>query len=254
MNKELIEKIKNVLAGSGIDISLFKKDGFDIKNDPGNLSSFIDHTILKPDATVQAVKNVCKEARDNKFATVCVNSCHIPLVAEELKGSNVKPISVVGFPLGAMDSESKGFETRTAVKNGAKEIDMVLNIGLLKSKSYKGVYNDIKIVVAAAAPYPVKVIIETFLLSNEEKIAACLLSKAAGAAFVKTSTGFGGGGATVEDISLMREVVGPKIGVKASGGVRSREEAEKMIRAGANRIGTSSGVAILKGDASSSKY
>jgi len=247
MHTERIATIKQKLIDAGIDPGLFEKERFVIKADAKNIASFIDHTILKPDATAEAVKKVCKEAAENGFATVCVNSCNIPLVAEELEGGEVKPISVVGFPLGAMDSKSKAFEAGTAVQNGAKEIDMVINVGQLKSLFYRKVFDDIKAVVEASSPYPVKVIIETSLLSHDEKIEACLLSKAAGAAFVKTSTGFGGGGATVEDVALMREVVGTGMGVKASGGVKTREDADKMIKAGATRIGTSSGAAIIGG-------
>jgi deoxyribose-phosphate aldolase len=254
MNTSLIAKAKQELVFAGINASLFEKELFDIKIDKDNIASLIDHTILKPDSTVDAVKKVCKEARDNGFATVCVNSCFIPLAAAALKGSSVRPISVVGFPLGAMETSSKAFETKKAVENGAGEIDMVMNVGFLKSKLYKDVLSDIEAVVKAAAPNFVKVIIETSLLATEEKIAACLLAKAGGAAYVKTSTGFGGGGATVEDITLMRAVVGPGLGVKASGGVKSKEDAMKMIKAGATRIGTSSGVAIMAGGSSTAKY
>jgi len=207
----------------------------------------IDHTILKLEATKDDVKKVCKEAMGHYFATVCVRSEYIPLVAEELKGSEVKPISVIDFPKGLGSSKAKADEAKKAIAGGAKEIDMVVNGVELKNKNYSYVLEDIGAVVDASKPYPVKVILETGELNNEEKVIACALSKAAGAAFVKTSTGFGKGGATVEDISLMRRVVGPEMGVKASGGVHTREDALKMIEAGATRIGTSNGVDIVTG-------
>ncbi|MDP2340907.1 MAG: deoxyribose-phosphate aldolase [Deltaproteobacteria bacterium] len=214
----------------------------------------IDHTLLKPEATRAELEKVCAEARQWNFATVCVNSSNIPLVAKLLAGSSVKPIAVVGFPLGAMTPTAKAFEAREAVRNGAREIDMVINLGALRSKDYATVFDDICRVVMASRPYPVKVILETAGLSNDEKIIGCSLSKAAGAAFVKTATGFGPGGATVEDIQLMRRIVGPELGVKASGGVRSTEDAQKMFAAGADRIGASASVAIVTGAKSDAKY
>jgi len=218
------------------------------------IASMIDHTLLKPDATRADLEKVCDEARKWNFATVCVNASNIPLVAKLLAGSGVKPIAVVGFPLGAMTPTAKAFEAREAVRNGAREIDMVVNIGALKGKDYQTVFDDICRVVTASRPYPVKVILESGGLNNDEKIVACALSKAAGAAFVKTSTGFGPGGATVEDIALMRRIVGGDIGVKASGGVRSTEDALKMREAGADRIGASASVAIVTGAKSDAKY
>ena len=209
------------------------------------LAAMIDHTLLKPDATFDELKKICDEARKHSFATVCVNSSNIAFVADQLKGSPVKPIAVVGFPLGAATTESKAFEAREAIKSGAREIDMVVNIGALKSRDYALVLDDIRKVVEASQPYPVKVILETSNLGQDEKVIACALSKAAGAAFVKTSTGFGSGGATADDIALMRRIVGPDMGVKASGGIRTHEDAEKMIAAGASRIGASSSVAIV---------
>ncbi len=214
-----------------------------------NIASMIDHTLLAAIASKEDLKKVCAEARQYKFATVCVNSANIPLVARELEGSGVKPISVVGFPLGAMDSDSKAFEAATAIKNGALEIDMVINIGALKSRDLQAAYEDILAVVHACGDVPVKVIIEASALTDDEKIAACMLAKAAGAAFVKTSTGFGSGGAKVEDVALMRYIVGNEMGVKASGGIGSREDVEKMILAGATRIGASKGIAIVTGKA-----
>lgn len=211
------------------------------------LASMIDHTLLKPGATQAELTKVCTEAREYHFATVCVNSSNIPFVARLLKGSSVKPIAVVGFPLGAATSQAKAFEAKEAVHSGAEEIDMVINIGALKSKDYKTVYEDIKQVVEASKPYAVKVILETSSLDHDEKVLACALSKTAGAAFVKTSTGFASGGATVEDITLMRKIVGENMHVKASGGIRTKEDAEKMVNAGADRIGASASVEIVTG-------
>ncbi|WP_291572103.1 deoxyribose-phosphate aldolase [Clostridium sp. UBA4548] len=217
-----------------------------------NIASMIDHTILKPDASKDAVIQICNEAKEYKFKSVCVNSYYTKLVAEELKDSGVLVCTVVGFPLGAMETKSKAFETARAIELGANEIDMVINIGALKDKNYELVLNDIKEVVdTAKGKAIVKVILETCLLTNEEKIKACQLSQEAGADFVKTSTGFSTGGATVEDIKLMRETVGPNMGVKASGGVRTKEDVVSVIEAGANRIGASSSIAIVEGLANS---
>ena len=209
------------------------------------LARWIDHTLLKPEATRADITRVCAEAREHGFATVCVNSSWISYVSQLLQGSTTLPIAVVGFPLGVASTSSKAFETREAIREGAREIDMVIHVGALKAGEYSYVIRDIRAVVEAAAPYPVKVILETSSLTLEEKIAACTLSKEAGAAFVKTSTGFASGGATLEDIALMRRVVGDSMGVKASGGIRSYEDARRMIHAGANRIGASSSVAIV---------
>jgi deoxyribose-phosphate aldolase len=211
-----------------------------------HVAPLIDHTLLKPEATREELKQLCDEARRFGFATVCVNSTNIRAAAQALQGSNVKPIAVVGFPLGAMLPSAKAFETREAIRNGAQEIDMVINIGALKSKDYALVLDDMRAVVQAAGTVPVKVILETSKLDRDEKLIASALSKAAGAAFVKTSTGFGGGGATVEDVALMRKVVGEEIGVKASGGIRTIDDAEQMVAAGANRLGASSSVAIVR--------
>jgi deoxyribose-phosphate aldolase len=219
-----------------------------------DIAPFIDHTLLKPDATVDEVLKLCDEAKKYGFATVCLNSVNIGTAARALAGSNVKPIAVVGFPLGAGLASAKAFETREAVRCGAREIDMVINIGALKAKDYALVQHDIAQVVNAAKPHPVKVILETSQLTQEEKIIGSALSKSAGAAFVKTSTGFGGGGATAEDVALMRRIVGEDMGVKASGGVRSTEDAMKMMAAGANRLGASASVAIVLGKKSDSKY
>ncbi|MBU0505595.1 deoxyribose-phosphate aldolase [bacterium] len=211
------------------------------------VASMIDHTLLKPDATKEELTILCKEAMEYGFATCCVNSSNIPFCARLLRGSSVKPIAVVGFPLGAASTQSKVFESREAIRNGAEEIDMVINIGAIKDRDYQLVYEDILKVVEASKPKKVKVIIETSSLTDEEKVIACALSKAANAAFVKTSTGFAGGGATVHDIELMRKVVGNDMEVKASGGVRTKEDADAMIKAGANRIGASASVSIVTG-------
>lgn len=211
-----------------------------------NIASYIDHTILKPEATKAEVLQLCKEAREHHFASVCVNAYYTSLVAKELAGTDVKVCVVVGFPLGATFTEIKAAETKQAVAAGATEIDMVINVGALKDKEYDKVQKDIEAVVQAAAGNVVKVIIETCLLTDEEKQKVCELSVAAGAHFVKTSTGFNKAGATAEDIALMRKTVGPNIGVKASGGVRNYSAAKQMIEAGASRIGASSSIQIVE--------
>jgi deoxyribose-phosphate aldolase len=210
------------------------------------MASYIDHTLLKPEATEEQVLVLCAEARKYNFYSVCINSSYVSVAAKALKGSAVKVCAVVGFPLGAATTATKAFEAREAVENGASEIDMVIHIGALKSGNEGYVAEDIAAVVEAAGGNIVKVIIETGLLTDEEKIIACRLADQAGAHFVKTSTGFGPGGATIADIALMRETVGPLLGVKASGGVRTPEAARQMIEAGATRIGTSSGIAIIE--------
>jgi len=218
------------------------------------IARLIDHTLLKPDATRAELVKLCEEARTHRFASVCINTTWVTLAVELLKGSGVMTICVVGFPLGAATTRAKAGETREAIQNGAAEIDMVVNLGLLKGGDHDAVYDDIRAVVEAAQGRPVKVILETHLLTREQKIAACALSKAAGAAFVKTSTGFSGGGATAEDIALMRSVVGPDMGVKASGGVRTADDARKMVAAGANRLGASASVAIVTGGKGAGGY
>ena len=212
----------------------------------GDVASYIDHTLLKPEATRDDIKKMCEEARRFNFASVCVNSSQVRLAAACLEGSQTMPIAVIGFPLGAATSGAKSFETKEAIRNGAKEIDMVVNIGAVKARDHFYVLEDIRAVVKAAGRTPVKVILETSKLTDEEKIFVCALSKAAGAAFVKTSTGFGGGGATPEDVALMRRTVGADMGVKASGGIRTIDDAEKVIEAGADRIGASSSVQIVQ--------
>lgn len=218
------------------------------------LAQYIDHTLLKPEASTEAILRTCEEAIQFGFFGVCVNSSFISLVSQKLLGSNVIPVAVIGFPLGAMSTAAKAFEADHCARNGAREIDMVLHIGKLKEKDYTAVQSDITQVVRASGEALVKVILETALLTNEEKEVACRISVDAGAKFVKTCTGFGGGGATVEDIQLMRRTVGPNIGVKASGGIKSRELAEALIRAGANRLGTSSGIALVQGQAIGGGY
>ncbi|MBI5475481.1 MAG: deoxyribose-phosphate aldolase [Ignavibacteriales bacterium] len=219
------------------------------------LAGMIDHTLLKPEATKEQVVQLCSEAKKYSFASVCINPGFVPLCANLLRDTPVKVCTVVGFPLGATSSASKAFETDQALKDGAREIDMVINIGMLKSGDYNYVENDIFGVVLAARRYGalVKVILETGLLTDEEKIKACMICKRAGADFVKTSTGFAKGGATAGDIALMRKVVGSAMGVKASGGVRTREEALAMVASGADRIGASASVKIVSGETSSSE-
>ncbi|QGU94658.1 deoxyribose-phosphate aldolase [Clostridium bovifaecis] len=211
------------------------------------INGYIDHTILKANATLEEVMNICKEAKEYKFASVCVNPYYASVVKEQLKGTGVKTCVVVGFPLGANTKEVKAFETMDAIKNGAEEVDMVINIGALKDKRYDYIEEDIKAVVnAAQGKACVKVIIECCLLTEEEKIKVCEISKNAGANFVKTSTGFSTGGATAEDVALMRKVVGEELGVKASGGIRDLATAKAMIAAGASRIGASASVNMMQ--------
>ncbi|AND41562.1 deoxyribose-phosphate aldolase [Cytobacillus oceanisediminis] len=220
-----------------------------------NVAKMIDHTLLKADATKDQIEKICAEAKEYNFASVCVNPAWVKLSSDLLNGTEVKVCTVIGFPLGASTPETKAYETKNAIENGATEVDMVINIGALKGGDIELVERDIRAVVDAAKGKALtKVIIETCLLTEEEKVRACELSVKAGADFVKTSTGFSTGGATAEDIALMRKTVGPEIGVKASGGVRSAEDAQKMIDAGATRIGASSGAAIVNGLTSDSDY
>ncbi|MEN3037695.1 MAG: deoxyribose-phosphate aldolase [Candidatus Kryptonium sp.] len=207
----------------------------------------IDHTLLKPEATPKDIEKLCFEAIQYQFASVCVNPCYVKLASEILKGKKVKVCTVIGFPLGANRIETKVFETEKAIEDGANEVDMVMNIGMLKGGYYDYVEHDIRAVVNVAHKHDVlvKVILETALLTDEEKVKACLLAKKANADFVKTSTGFSKGGATAGDVALMRRVVGSAMGVKASGGIRTYEEALQMIRSGADRIGASASVKIV---------
>lgn len=222
---------------AGMDASLVR----------GDLARYIDHTLLKARASREELDKLCDEAARYKFASVCVNAANVAYCARKLRGSDVMVCAVVGFPLGAMTPDAKAFETREAVRSGASEIDMVINIGALKSKDYGLLLEDIRKVVEAAAPARVKVILETGELDHDEKVIACALSKVAGAAFVKTSTGFGPGGATAADVALMKQVVGAELEVKASGGVRTSDDVDKMIAAGATRIGASASIAIVQG-------
>ncbi|MDO8734880.1 MAG: deoxyribose-phosphate aldolase [Elusimicrobiota bacterium] len=215
----------------------------------------IDHTLLKANATQEEVGKLCEEARKYGFASVCINPGYVSLASKLLAGSSVKVCTVIGFPLGATTPTVKAIEARDAIANGAGEIDMVINVGALKSGNYQLVLDDIKAVREATRGKVLKVILETSYLTSEEKIKACQLSKDAGADFVKTSTGFGPSGATVEDIQLMRATVGPLMGIKASGGIRTQDDARKMVEAGATRVGASASVAIVEGnDAGKGKY
>lgn len=213
-----------------------------------SINKYIDHTLLKPESTQEQIDKLIAEAKEYNFASVCVNPTWVSHVAEALKDSDVKVCTVIGFPLGANTSRVKAFETKDAIENGADEIDMVINIGQLKAKQYDFVENDIRAVVEASGDKLVKVIIETCLLTDEEKEKACQLSVAAGADYVKTSTGFSTAGANVHDVALMRKIVGPNVGVKAAGGARTYADAEAFVEAGATRIGASSGVAIVNGE------
>ncbi|MEN0059037.1 MAG: deoxyribose-phosphate aldolase [Bdellovibrio sp.] len=218
------------------------------------LNQYIDHTLLKAEASTAQIEKLCQEALTHQFFSVCVNSSFVSHCASLLKGSSVKVCCVVGFPLGAMEMQSKAYETQRAVENGAHEIDMVLHVGALKEGRLQYVQDDIKAVVTAAKGRTVKVILETALLNDEQKVAACKAAQAAGAHFVKTSTGFGGGGATIEDIKLMRSSVNTSMEVKASGGIKDLAQAQALIAAGASRLGTSSGVAILQGQTAQGGY
>jgi deoxyribose-phosphate aldolase len=213
------------------------------------MASMIDHTLLKPDATGEAIDSLCKEAREHEFAAVCVNPYYVRRAKRILEGTKVKVATVIGFPLGANTKEVKAFEAEDAVKNGADEVDMVINIAALKNGEYDLVRDDIKAVVGATKDKAaVKVIIETCLLTDEEKIKACQLAKEAGADFVKTSTGFSTGGATVEDVKLMKETIGDSLKIKASGGIRDYKTAKAMVDAGASRIGASASIKIVEGE------
>ncbi|HAX72165.1 MAG TPA: deoxyribose-phosphate aldolase [Firmicutes bacterium] len=218
------------------------------------VNKLIDHTVLKPDTTKAQILQLCQEAKEHDFASVCVNPTWVSLCAKELEGTDVKTCTVIGFPLGATLKEVKALETKLAIEAGATEIDMVINVGAAKDGDWNLVYEDIKAVVDAANGVLVKVIIETCLLTDEEKVKACEMSVKAGAHFVKTSTGFSTGGATKEDVALMRQTVGEHVGVKASGGVRTSDDLKVMVEAGANRIGTSGGVSLVQGKENKTAY
>lgn len=222
---------------------------------PQELAGYIDHTLLKPEAVEAQFVQLCDEAVKYRFKSVCVNSSWVPFVAKRLRGTGIIVCSVIGFPLGGMDTRSKAFEARSAIENGATELDMVLNVGALKSGNVKLVEEDIRAIKRACRSTTVlKVILETGLLTDEEKILACEISKNAGADFVKTSTGFSGSGATEHDIALMRRIVGPSMGVKASGGIRTYDQAVALIRAGANRLGCGASVAVISGSEAKGNY
>ena len=240
------EAVRNVVA-NGADRVSFHGEAADV---PIDLAKYIDHTLLKPEASAVDIDKLCSEAREFHFASVCINPTWVKRAAESLRGTDVKTCTVIGFPLGATTTAIKSMEARRALRDGAREIDMVLNVGALKSGEYDQVREDIAKVAEAAHEVGglCKVILETSLLTDEEKVIASSLAKEAKADFVKTSTGFGSGGATVYDVALMRETVGPDMGVKASGGVRTLEDVEDMIAAGASRIGASAGVQIVGGD------
>uniref|UniRef100_A0A7C4VTZ0 Deoxyribose-phosphate aldolase n=1 Tax=Fervidobacterium thailandense TaxID=1008305 RepID=A0A7C4VTZ0_9BACT len=236
LREAIEEKLKQLKSN-------YKPQEVEINTEQLSLNTFIEHTNLKPTATTEEIEKLCEEAKLFGFRGVCVNPTFVPLVAEKLRNTGILVVTVIGFPLGATGTPVKAFEANWVVQNGAQEVDMVINIGKLKEGDYQYVYDDIRAVVEASK-VPVKVIIETCYLTNEEKVAACVISKLAGAKFVKTSTGFGTGGAKFEDVQLMRWAVDGEIEVKASGGIRTYEDAIKMLKAGATRIGTSSGVAI----------
>ncbi len=218
------------------------------------INKFIDHTVLAQDADEKKIEKLLEEAKEHDFASVCVNTCWTRKCVEALKDTDVNVCVVVGFPLGAMDTRSKAFEAKTAVEDGADEVDMVINVGWLKSGRYDDTEEDIREVKKACGDKHLKVIIECCLLTDEEKVIACRLAEKAGADYVKTSTGFSKGGATVEAVSLMRKTVGDRLGVKASGGIRDKETALKMIEAGASRLGCSAGVKIMEGEVSDAAY
>lgn len=218
------------------------------------INKYIDHTLLAQDATEERIIKLCEEAKEYNFASVCVNSCYVKLCKKELENSSVNVCSVVGFPLGAMETRAKAYEAKCAIEDGADEIDMVINVGFLHDGKYKEVEEDIRCVKKECGDKLLKVIIEACLLSDEEKVIACQLSEKAGADYVKTSTGFSKWGATKEDVLLMRKTVGDKLGVKAAGGIRDSKSAMEMIESGASRLGCSAGIAIMKGLVSDAEY
>ena len=220
------------------------------------IASMIDHTLLKPEATQKEIEQLCEEAIKHNFASVCINPSYVSFCFDKIKSSSVRVCTVIGFPLGATTTQTKVTEAEEAVKNGCEELDMVINVGKLKDKDYNFIFNDVKSVADLAKKYmcKLKVILETCLLTDEEKVAACLISKEAGADFVKTSTGFSKEGATVHDVALMKYIVGDNLGVKASGGIRTYDDAVNMINAGASRLGASAGVKIISNQESESNY
>lgn len=246
------DKVRQVVANGATRVS-YRGDGSEV---PTDLAHVIDHTLLKPDATAEDIDRLCEEASRYGFASVCVNPTWVRRCAEQLRGSEVKVASVVGFPFGAMVPQIKAMEARQALRDGAREIDMVINIGALKSGDASLVRDDIRRISEACHEIGAlnKVILETAMLTDEEKVTASHLAREAKADYVKTSTGFGGGGATVRDVLLMRETVGPEMGIKASGGIRTAEDVREMVAAGATRIGASAGVAIVTGESGDERY
>jgi len=253
ITREVIAALKQGAQSPPPDAHAGASAGLGLK--PADLAGYMDHTLLRPDANREEVDRLCAEALEHGFYSVCVNASWTAYCARKLRGSAVRVCTVVGFPLGAMDSRSKAFETRSAIESGADEIDMVINVGALKSGNLKLVEEDIRWVLRACRQRTLlKVIIECALLTDAEKVLACQIAKKAGAHFVKTSTGFAASGATPQDVALMRRTVGPDLGIKAAGGIRSYQDALAMIQAGATRLGTSSSVAILSGATVSGKY
>jgi len=257
ITKEIVEKLKeqNVINSVAVPVNTEMIKNSNSVLIPSDVAKYIDHTLLKPEATASDIDTLCSEAAENKFYSVCVNTSWVERCAKNLRGTGVKVCAVVGFPLGAMSSRAKGFETRHAIEDGASEIDMVMNVGALKSRDLNLVENDIRMVRRACGQRIIlKVIIETALLTDEEIVLASEVVKKAEADFVKTSTGFSTHGATVQHIALMRRTIGPKMGVKAAGGVRTFDDAVAMINAGATRLGTSGGIKIIKGQKIESGY
>lgn len=248
------ENVKKILS----EFSEFEKSKktYELKLSSQEIAGMIDHTLLKPDAVLSEITQLCEDAMQNSFASVCVNPSYVDACFNLIKSSNVKVCTVIGFPLGATTTQSKFLEAEEAIKNGAEELDMVINVGRLKDKDYDFVFNDLKSIADLSKKHlcTSKVILETCLLSDEEKVAVCLLAKEAGLNFVKTSTGFSKSGATTHDVALMKFVVGDKLQVKASGGIRSYEDAIAMINAGATRLGASAGIKIIAGQKSDSSY
>lgn len=254
LTKEVMQRL-NEQSDNPVDKTNLQPKSFSPRMTQAELAGYIDHTLLKPDATESQFEQLCNEAVTYKFKSVCVNSSWVPFVAKKLRGTSVIVCSVIGFPLGGMDTRSKAFEARSAIASGATELDMVINVGALKSGNLKLVEEDIRAIKRACRSNTLlKVILETGLLSEVEKILACQIAKKADADFVKTSTGFSGSCATVQDIELMRRIVGPKMGVKASGGIRTYDQAIALIHAGANRLGCGSSVAVISGIESKENY
>jgi deoxyribose-phosphate aldolase len=255
ITKEVMQRLDEKLKSHGNLDQGSSKPQSSTHISPAELAGYIDHTLLKPEAIESQFEQLCNEAVKYKFKSVCVNSSWVPYVAKKLRGSGIIVCSVIGFPLGGMDTRSKAFEARSAIANGATELDMVINVGALKSGNLKLVEEDIRAIKRACRSTTLlKVILETGLLTDAEKILACEISRKAGADFVKTSTGFSGSGATVQDITLMRKIVGPNMGVKASGGIKTFDQAVALINAGANRLGCGSSIAVITGAESQGNY